>query len=260
MATVSQSLFTSLGLHLPLSGVGILLALTPLTAAYPQQELASGLGECAALSADAERLACYDRLQRGAQPTGEERSDASPADTIVDTAVIETDAIEPTAARNDAGAEVESAAELPIAEDVTERSDSPAEVVQSAERAEETSRRPFWRRLRDRIARRTADTADSTDSDDGTEARSADTRLNEEPANDPPADDVVEVTVVDVRRNLSGLAVFLTEDNGTWVQISTRDRAYPDTPFRARITGGLMRGRFLTPETGGIAVRVRGPD
>lgn len=253
MAIDGQTPFRHAGRNFPMVALAFLLVLAPLTAAYPQVEVTRGLEECAALSADAERLACYDGLQRGARPSDDERSEASPAEAIIDTDVTES-----TAERIDPGVEVEPAAELPIADSTAERNESAAEVAQSAEPAEETSRRPFWRRLRDRIASRGADTADS--SVDQTASEVTATRPDEIQDNETRANDGIEVTVVDVRRNLSGLAVFLTENNGTWVQISTRDRAYPDTPFRARITDGLMRGRFLTPETGGIAVRVRGPD
>ena len=241
----------------------MVLALIPLTAAYAQDELASGLEECAALSADTERLACYDRLQRGAPQADDGRSDARPADAIIEADVTETTASETTASetsaeRIDAGAQVEPAPEPQITESIAERSDSGAQVFQAAEPAEEASRRPFWRRLRDRIARRGADTDESID-ERAASGVSA-TRPDEAQTNETRPDDGIEVMVVDVRRNLSGLAVFRTEDNGTWVQISTRDRAYPETPFSARITGGLMGGRFLMPESGGIAVRVRGPD
>ncbi len=251
----------------------MVLALIPLTAAYAQDELASGLEKCAALSADAERLACYDRLQRGAPQADDESSEANPANAIIEadmtettasettsseTITTETTASETTAERNDAGAAIEPAPEPQVTESTAERSDSGEQVLRSAEPAEESSRRPFWRRLRDRIARRGADTDESIDEQAASEVSA--TRPDEVRTNETRPDDGIEVTVVDVRRNLSGLAVFLTEDNGTWVQISTRDRAYPETPFSARITGGLMGGRFLTPESGGIAVRVRGPD
>ena len=258
MATVNPSRFGHFGFHLPIVQVWILLALMPLSAAYPQAELASGLEECAALGADAERLACYDRLQRGEQQADDERSDAGQADVVTETVVTETDATEVATERTDTGAQVEPAAEFPITDTIAERSGSAADDARSAEPAEESSRRPFLRRLRDRLAGRGADRADSNN--DRTASEATATRPDETQASETPAGDDIEVTVVDLRRNLSGLAVFLTEDNGTWVQISTRDRTYPDTPFSARITGGLMGGRFLTPESGGIAVRVRGPD
>ncbi len=273
MATVYQSPLSRSDRHVPGIGLGMVLALMPLTAAYAQDELASGLEECAALSADAERLACYDRLQRGAPQAEDERSEASPANAIIEadvtettasetteieTAEIETTAIETNAERNDAGAPVEPAPEPQVTESTADRNDAGEQVVQSTEPAEEASRRPFWRRLRDRIARRGADTDESIDEQAASEVSA--TRPDEAQTNETRPDDGIEVMVVDVRRNLSGLAVFRTEDNGTWVQISTRDRAYPETPFGARITGGLMGGRFLMPESGGIAVRVRGPD
>ena len=273
MATVYQSRLIRSDRHVPGIGLGMVLALIPLTAAYAQDELASGLEECAALSADAERLACYDRLQLGAPQANDERSDARPADAIIEADVSETTAIETTASetiatetvaiettaeRNDAGAQVEPAGEPQVTESSAERSDSPEQALQSAEPAEEASRRPFWRRLRDRIARRGADSDESIDEQAASEVSA--TRPDAVQTNETRPDDGIEVTIVDVRRNLSGLAVFRTEDNGTWVQISTRDRTYPETPFSARISGGLMGGRFLMPESGGIAVRVRGPD
>lgn len=230
MATVYQFPYSRSGRHVPGIGLWLLLALIPPTAAYPQEELASGLEACAALSADAERLACYDRLQRGAPQADDGSKDTPPPDASAAPAQTTTPA---------------------------ERIEPDAESVRTAEPAEEPARRSFWRRLRDRVARRAAETTDTDDSP--AEAGSPTAQTDEAAAVDESvADERIEVTVVDVRRNLSGLAVFLTENNGTWVQISTRDRSYPGTPFTARITGGLMGGRFLTPESGGIAVRVRG--
>lgn len=232
MATVYQFPFSRSGRQVPGGGLGILLALMPLTAAYAQEELASGLEDCAALSADAERLACYDRLQRGARQADDGSNDTLPPDAAAAPAQTTTPA---------------------------ERIDPDTGSVQTAEPAEEPPRRPFWRRLRDRLARQGGETTDTDDSP--AEAASPTAQTSEAAVVDESvADDGIEVTVVDVRRNLSGLAVFLTENNGTWVQISTRERSYPGTPFTARITGGLMGGRFLTPDSGGIAVRVRGPE
>ena len=232
MATVYQFPFSRSGRHVPGIGLGLLLALMPLTPAHPQGELASGLEDCAALSADAERLACYDRLQRGAPQADDGSIDIPSSDAAAAPAQTTTPA---------------------------ERIEPDTESVQTAEPAEEPPRRPFWRRLRDRVARRAAETTETDDSP--AEAGSPTAQTDEAAAVDEAvSDDGIEVTVVDVRRNLSGFAVFLTENNGTWVQISTRERSYPGTPFTARITGGLMGGRFLTPDSGGIAVRVRGPE
>lgn len=213
-------------------GLGLLFALIPLSAVHSQPELATRLEECSALSADAERLACYDRLQRGARQADDGSDDTLPPDAAAAAAQTTTPA---------------------------ERIDPDTGSVQTAEPAEEPPRRSFWRRLRDRVARRAVETTDA----DGSPAEAASPTAQPGVAvevDESVADDGIEVTVVDVRRNLSGLAVFLTENNGTWVQISTRERSYPGTPFAARITGGLMGGRFLTPDSGGIAVRVRGPE
>ncbi len=232
MATVYQFPFSRSGRRVPGFGTGILLALLPLTAAYSQTELASGLEDCAALSADAERLACYDRLQRGARQADDGSNDTLPPDASAAPAQTTTPA---------------------------ERIEPDTGSAQTAEPAGEPPRRPFWRRLRDRVARQAVETTDADDSP--AEAGSPTAQTDEAAAVDEAvADEGIEVTVVDVRRNLSGLAVFRTENNGAWVQISTRDRSYPGTPFTARITGGLMGARFLTPDSGGIAVRVRGPE
>ena len=284
MATVYPFPLSPSGRHLPNIGLGILLALVPLTAAYTQEELASGLEDCAALSADAERLACYDRLQRGARQADGDSNDIPPADAATvpaQTTIPAERAAAPArtttpAERPAAPARTTTPAERAAAPARTttpaERAAAPARTatpaeriepdtgsVQTAEPAEERPRRPFWRRLRDRLARQGVGT---TDTDDSPAVDASPTTQTDEAAavDDAVSDDGIGVTVVDVRRNLSGFAVFLTENNGTWVQISTRERSYPGTPFTARITGGLMGGRFLTPDSGGIAVRVRGPE
>ncbi len=242
MATVYQFPFSRSGRHAPRIGLGILLALLPLTAAYSQAELASGLEDCAALSADAERLACYDRLQRGARQADDGSDDIPPADA----AAVPAQTTIPA----------ERAAAPARTTTPNERIEPDTGSAQTAEPAGEPPRRPFWRRLRDRVARQAVETTDPDDSP--AEAGAPSAQADEAAAVDEAvADEGIDVTVVDVRRNLSGLAVFRTENNGAWVQISTRDRSYPGTPFTARITGGLMGARFLTPDSGGIAVRVR---
>lgn len=258
MATDYQFPFSRSGRHVPGIGLSFLLALIPPTAAYPQDELASGLEDCAAVSADAERLACYDRLQRGAPQADGDSSDIPPADAAAAPARTTIPA-ERAAAPARTTTPAERAAAPARTATPAERIEPDTGSVQTAEPAEEPPRRPFLRRLRDRLARQGEAT---TDTDDSPAADASPTTQTDEAAavDEAVADDGIEVTVVGVRRNLSGLAVFLTENNGTWVQISTRDRSYPGTPFTARITGGLMGGRFLTPESGGIAVRVRGPE
>ncbi len=258
MATVYPFPLSRSGRHMPGVGLGILLALVPLTAAYPQEELASGLEECVAVSADAERLACYDSLQRDAPQADGDSSDIPPADAAAVPARTTIPA-ERAAAPARTTTTAERAAAPSRITTPAERIEPDTGSVQTAEPAEEPPRRSLWRRLRDRAARRAAETTDTDDSPP--EAVSPTAQTDEAAAVDESvANDGIEVTVVDVRRNLSGLAVFLTENNGAWVQISTRDRSYPGTPFTARITGGLMGARFLTPDNGGIAVRVRGPE
>jgi hypothetical protein len=56
------------------------------------------------------------------------------------------------------------------------------------------------------------------------------------------------ITVVDVRENLSGLAVFTTDDGRVFVQTSTRPARYGDTPFRARVEPAKFGSYFLRPE------------
>lgn len=65
------------------------------------------------------------------------------------------------------------------------------------------------------------------------------------------------ISVVSVRRNLSGLAVFETADGETWVQTDIASRRYPPIPFSARIERALLRGYFLRVLDGGFRVRVR---
>ncbi len=255
MATVYQFPFSRSGRHAPGIGLAILLALISLTAAYPQEELASGLDDCAALSADAERLVCYDRLQRGVRQADGGSNDIPPADAAAVPAQTTIPA-ERAAAPARTTTPAERAAAPARTTTPNERIEPDTGSAQTAEPAGEPPRRPFWRRLRDRVGRQAVETTDTDDS--SAEAGAPSAQADEAAAVDEAvADEGIEVTVVDVRRNLSGLAVFRTENNGAWVQISTRDRSYPGTPFTARITGGLMGARFLTPDSGGIAVRVR---
>lgn len=65
------------------------------------------------------------------------------------------------------------------------------------------------------------------------------------------------ISVVSVRRNLSGLAVFETADGELWVQTDVSSRRYPPVPFAARIERALLRGHFLRVQDRGFRVRVR---
>jgi len=70
-------------------------------------------------------------------------------------------------------------------------------------------------------------------------------------------DDPELVSVVSVRRNLSGLAVFETADGELWVQTDVSSRRYPPVPFAARIERALLRSYFLRVQDRGFRVRVR---
>lgn len=70
-------------------------------------------------------------------------------------------------------------------------------------------------------------------------------------------DDPELISVVSVRRNLSGLAVFETADGELWVQTDVSSRRYPPVPFAARIERALLRGYFLRVQDRGFRVRVR---
>ena len=65
------------------------------------------------------------------------------------------------------------------------------------------------------------------------------------------------ISVVSVRRNLSGLSVFETADGAIWVQTDITSRRYPPIPFSARIERALLRGYFLRVLDEGFRVRVR---
>ena len=65
------------------------------------------------------------------------------------------------------------------------------------------------------------------------------------------------ISVVSVRRNLSGLTVFETADGELWVQTDVSSRRYPPVPFAARIERALLRGYFLRVRDRGFRVRAR---
>lgn len=70
-------------------------------------------------------------------------------------------------------------------------------------------------------------------------------------------DDPEMISVVSMRRNLSGFAVFETADGDIWVQTDITSRRYPPIPFSARIERALLRGYFLRVLDEGFRVRVR---
>ena len=70
-------------------------------------------------------------------------------------------------------------------------------------------------------------------------------------------DDSEVISVVSVRRNLSGFAVFETADGEIWVQTDVTSRRYPPIPFSARIEPALLHGYFLRVMDEGFRVRVR---
>lgn len=83
-------------------------------------------------------------------------------------------------------------------------------------------------------------------------------REDEQVTESAPASDSLEsFTVVSMRRNLSGFAVFETEHGDLWIQTDISNRRYPPTPFAARIEPAFLRGNFLRVEESGFRIRVR---
>jgi hypothetical protein len=64
------------------------------------------------------------------------------------------------------------------------------------------------------------------------------------------------VTIVAVRENLSGLAIFTTADGDVLVQVSARRARYGTPPFSAELVPASMGSYFLTPENERNRIRV----
>ena len=89
------------------------------------------------------------------------------------------------------------------------------------------------------------------------DARAADSRTSfglPEAAETPER---IEIVVAALAETQSGTARFTTEDGQVWEQTSARTRRYAPVPFAAVIETGAANSYFLTPEGGGLAVRVR---
>ena len=70
-------------------------------------------------------------------------------------------------------------------------------------------------------------------------------------------DDPEIITVISLRRNLSGFAVFETAEGEVWIQTDLTNRSFPPTPFSARVERAVLRGYFLRVEDGGFRIRAR---
>lgn len=65
------------------------------------------------------------------------------------------------------------------------------------------------------------------------------------------------VTIVEVRTNVPGRAVFVTDEGKEFVQTSGRIRLFlPDVPFQAELRFGAVGGTFLTPEGTRRSIRI----
>ena len=206
-----------------LGGIALAALLTPVLA---QTDIADRLEECGTLQADAARLACYDGLRDG--DAGAQDQDGEPQD-------------EPTPFQVTPVADAEGSPEAERHPPQTDPAASPDDTL-------EADRPP-----------RTVDSPEAEAAPAVVPAPSSRDAAVDGRRSRPPAEESVDITVVEVRRNLSGLAVFVTADDGIWVQISMRNRRYPRTPFIARVERASMNSHFLVPVDGGIAVRVRRP-
>lgn len=66
-----------------------------------------------------------------------------------------------------------------------------------------------------------------------------------------------QVTIVEVRTQVPGRAVFVTSAGEEFVQTSGRLRLFlPDVPFQANLRSGAVGGRFLTPEGTRRSIRI----
>jgi len=66
-----------------------------------------------------------------------------------------------------------------------------------------------------------------------------------------------QVTIVEVRTQVPGRAVFITSEGEEFVQTSGRLRLFlPEVPFQANLRSGAVGGRFLTPEGTRRSIRI----
>ena len=240
-----------------LGGIALAALLTPVLA---QTDIADRLEECGTLQADAARLACYDGLRDG--DAGAQDQDDEPQD-------------EPTPFQVTPVADAEGSPEADGDTDAQDQDGEPQDEptpfqvtpVADAESSPEAERHPPQTdpaaspddTLEADRPPRTVDSPEAEAAPAVVPAPSSRDAAVDRRRSRPPAEESVDITVVEVRRNLSGLAVFVTADDGIWVQISMRNRRYPRTPFIARVERASMNSHFLVPVDGGIAVRVRRP-
>ena len=73
----------------------------------------------------------------------------------------------------------------------------------------------------------------------------------------PESLDSIHVVVVSVDNNAYGKLIFTTESGQVWRQTDQNRRRYRQIPFDAEIRKGAVGSFFLTPLSGGAAVRVK---
>ena len=73
----------------------------------------------------------------------------------------------------------------------------------------------------------------------------------------PKKIEAMKITVISVRKNLSGRYVFDTADSQTWIQTDQRTVRLENTPFTAEIRPASMGSFYLKPDAGSVSIRVR---
>jgi hypothetical protein len=76
-----------------------------------------------------------------------------------------------------------------------------------------------------------------------------------EDASDDAADEIVAVTIVDVRTDSLRRTSLVTDDGKVFVQTDSRTRSFPATPFAAGVRSGALGSSFLVIP-GGRDIRV----
>jgi hypothetical protein len=189
--------------------------------ATPQLAFAQSSRPCTEIQNDAERLACYDRSLRPAQPA---QQPAQPAAQPV-----------PRAAQPAARAPAAQPAREPVAE-ARNAAAAPAQTEVSTDRRDPRK----GRQARAEAAAIAAATAAPSKTD----------RSTDEP--------LVPIVVVKMRTIPgSGDSVFTTDNGITWVQTDNSKLSFPEVPFNAQIKPGVMGSYFLLMEDRNHGVRVR---
>ncbi len=249
--------------------------LLPLLILWPaltvQAENEEVIARCSKISSVGDRILCLEDALRGSAQAGETAidadavaeenptSDSSVAAAAVAVAAVDADLVEAVTEESGQSAPPDAVAAPPAEETMPAATAAVVVTVNNADVAEEVTKAAEQSAPPDAVPAPPAEetlpaAVDAITTADTSEAQQFGLS---EVQKQPESLDSIHVVVVSVDSNAYGKLIFTTESGQVWRQTDQNRRRYRQIPFDAKIRKGAVGSFFLTPLSGGAAVRVK---